>query len=181
MKQARTALREARLRAGLTQAGLAQRAHTSQPTIASYERGHREPTLPTLERLVGAAGYDLELLLQPRRVRPLTREERRSLSLHCEIAQRLLDKPDVVLAKARENLQTMRHANADGSADRWLDVWGQLLATGSVAAIVAVLTSDDEHSRELRQNTPFAGVLTDFERRSVYERFRREEHAARSA
>ena len=34
MKQARTALREARLRAGLPQAGLAQRAHTSQPTIA---------------------------------------------------------------------------------------------------------------------------------------------------
>ena len=176
--RARDVLRSARGFAGLTQAALARRAGTSQPTIAAYERGHRQPTIPTLERLVRAAGYRLDWILQPIHGHPLTREERRSLRLHREIVRRLLDDPAAVLAQARANLVTMRAANADGSADMWLDAWDRLLAASSVAAIVAVLTAEDEFSRELRQNTPFAGVLTDAERRSIYEQFRASEHAA---
>lgn len=59
-------LLEARRRAGLGQAELAQRAGTSQPAVARLERGHSSPTLATLERLVGAAGFDLRLELVPK-------------------------------------------------------------------------------------------------------------------
>ena len=61
-------LLEARRLAGLTQRDLAKRAGTSQPAIARIESGLVSPTLSTLERLVGAAGYDLKLSLVPRRV-----------------------------------------------------------------------------------------------------------------
>jgi predicted nucleotidyltransferase/DNA-binding XRE family transcriptional regulator len=54
-------LRAARLRAGLSQAGLARRAHTSQPAIARYEAGVATPSLPTLERLLAATGASLVL------------------------------------------------------------------------------------------------------------------------
>lgn len=48
-----------RRRRGLTQADLARRAGTSQPVISAYERGHRDPTLGTLRRLVEAGGEQL--------------------------------------------------------------------------------------------------------------------------
>lgn len=58
-------LRDARRRAGLTQAVLAERARTSQPVVSAYERGHREPTVPTLQRLVAATGARLVVLAEP--------------------------------------------------------------------------------------------------------------------
>lgn len=58
-------LRRARKRSGLTQLELAQRAGTSQPTLARYESGTLVPRLETLERLVAATGHTLELQVQP--------------------------------------------------------------------------------------------------------------------
>ena len=52
-------LREARLRAGLSQAELARRSRTGRSLISRYERGAVEPSLETLRRLVRAC--DLEL------------------------------------------------------------------------------------------------------------------------
>ena len=52
-------LREARLRAGLTQAELARRAGTARSQISRYERGDVLPSLETLRRLIRAC--DLEL------------------------------------------------------------------------------------------------------------------------
>jgi transcriptional regulator with XRE-family HTH domain len=56
---------DASTRAGLTQAGLARRAGTVQSAIAAYETGRRQPTLPTLYRILGAAGFDLRARLAP--------------------------------------------------------------------------------------------------------------------
>lgn len=58
-------LRQARARAGLSQAELARRAGVGQSVISDYERGRREPALDTLERLVSATGHELVLALQP--------------------------------------------------------------------------------------------------------------------
>lgn len=52
-------LRDARRRAGLTQAALAQRAGTSQATVSAYERGRKEPSVETLGRLLSATGSRL--------------------------------------------------------------------------------------------------------------------------
>jgi transcriptional regulator with XRE-family HTH domain len=60
------ALRTARARAGLSLRQLAARAHTSHSTLSAYESGAKVPTVGTLERLVRAAGFDLDLDLAPR-------------------------------------------------------------------------------------------------------------------
>ena len=52
-------LREARLRAGLTQAELAGRAGTARSQISRYERSDVLPSLETLRRLVRACGLEL--------------------------------------------------------------------------------------------------------------------------
>lgn len=59
-------IREARRRAGLTQAELAARAGTSQPGIARWESGRTAVSLDDVLRVVGLCGFDLELSLVPR-------------------------------------------------------------------------------------------------------------------
>jgi transcriptional regulator with XRE-family HTH domain len=55
----------ARLKSGLTQRELADRLGVSQPTVAAYESGRRQPTVPTLMRWLDAAGFDLRMTLAP--------------------------------------------------------------------------------------------------------------------
>ena len=161
----------ARLEAGLSQRELAARAGTSGATVAAYERGTKEPRLSTLRRLLEAAGMRLELAYTPattrRRAVALTREERRSLALHRAIAARLAADPATVLATARRTLAVMRRANTDGSAQSWLAEWERRLR-GPLAGVIEVLVSTDQSARDLRQVTPFAGVLSDDERRAIY-------------
>lgn len=56
-------IREARHRAGLSQAELAERAGTSQPAIARYEGARAMPELATLYRIVEGCGLRLDLRL----------------------------------------------------------------------------------------------------------------------
>jgi transcriptional regulator with XRE-family HTH domain len=52
-------LREARLRAGLTQRELATRARTSQSAIARWESGEVVPSFERLRELIRACGLEL--------------------------------------------------------------------------------------------------------------------------
>ena len=56
-------IREARLRAGLTQAELADRTGRDRSVIARWEQGVVGPSLDTLLELVRACGFDLPLEL----------------------------------------------------------------------------------------------------------------------
>lgn len=62
--EAAAVLKDARQRSGLQQAELAARAGVPQSMISAYENGLREPTLPTLRRLLSAAGFGLALALE---------------------------------------------------------------------------------------------------------------------
>jgi transcriptional regulator with XRE-family HTH domain len=59
-------IREARRRAGLSQAALARLAGTAQPGIARWESGATAVSLDDVVRLVRLCGLDLELALVPR-------------------------------------------------------------------------------------------------------------------
>lgn len=59
-------LRSARLRLGLSQTGFADLVGIAQPTLSAYESGRRQPTLPTLLRMLTKAGLDLRLELVER-------------------------------------------------------------------------------------------------------------------
>ena len=96
----------------------------------------------------------------------LTRDQVRSLLLSHAVAGRLAIDPEAGLALARLNLEKMRGASPRGAAKVWLDEWAQLL-DGPLLVLLTALTSRSPRSRELRQNSPFAGVLSDEERLSV--------------
>ncbi len=58
-------LERARRQAGLSRSELARRAGASRPTLAAYAAGTKSPNLATAERIVKAAGFDLDLIPRP--------------------------------------------------------------------------------------------------------------------
>ncbi len=74
-------IREARMRAGLSQQQLAERCGKAKVQIGRWETGVVAPSLDTLLDLVRACGFDLPLMLeayQPVDDRPLTELQRYS-------------------------------------------------------------------------------------------------------
>ncbi len=61
-----SAVRAARRQAGVSQAELAARAGTSQPSIARLEKGQVSPTVISLDRIARALGTELVIDFEPR-------------------------------------------------------------------------------------------------------------------
>lgn len=158
-------VRELRQRAGVSQQELARRAGTSQSTIAAYESGSKSPTLRTLDRLAGA----LNLHIHPDVCSPLTREDHRSLAYHRAVADKLARDPRSMIEHARSNLSKLKstHPNAHRPLDRW-DAWLRLPPD----TLAILLLARDEAAREMRQVSPFSGLLSPSERAQVLRQFR---------
>lgn len=88
-------LQLARLKSGLSQRALAERAGVPATMISAYERDKRQPTLETLLRLLRAAGFDLRMQLAP------------------------LDDHDAALA----SLEAARSPRERARRDRQMDAW----------------------------------------------------------
>lgn len=112
----------------------------------------------------------------------LTREKERSLWLHRALLAPLLADPDAVLDKARENLRKWKNEHRpDGMTTRYLTKWEEVLNSG-LDNVVDTMISTTPEAIELRQNSPFAGVLSDEMRVRVLKSFSdhwKREHASR--
>lgn len=146
-----------------------------QHVVDLCDRGELSCTRAGTHRRIHRA--DVQALVWP----ALTREQVKSLWLHRALLGPLMLDPGTVIEHARQNIATwLPQHRGDGVAARYLRRWQQVLDDG-IDAIVAVLTGVDERSSELRQNSPFAGVLSDDERRRALRSFREhwdQEHSA---
>jgi transcriptional regulator with XRE-family HTH domain len=158
-------IRQLRQLADMTQQELAKRARTSQSTIAAYESGSKSPTLRTLVRIARAAEMELDWVISP----ALTREDRRSLAYHRVVAEKLLRNPAEIVAHASSNLDRLisMHPNARALLDQW-QVWLSLRPD----CLAELLTAHHETAREMRQVSPFSGVLSPAERTRILRQFR---------
>ena len=115
------------------------------------------------------------------RTERLTRDQVRSLWLGYATVGKVAADPSRAFSKARRNLELMRKVHRHGGAQRWFDEWDGLLR-GPVDDVLEVLASRSPRSRELRQNSPFAGVLSEGERQRVLRSFgKRHPRRAREA
>ncbi len=89
--------------------------------------------------------------------------EERSVAYHRVIAERLLQKPEV-LDMARRRVQGWL---SNASAPPYARKWAEVLA-GDPSSIAAFLVERSERADELRQSTPFAGALTPQERWQIW-------------
>lgn len=161
-------IRELRREAGVTQRELAQRGGTSQSAIAAYETDAKSPTIKTVQRLASSLGLELFVAFMPR----MTREDRRSLAFHRAIARLLQDNPAPAMERARRNLAKLRalHPHAQPLLGQW-ESWLALPAEELVPRLLGV----EMTAREMRQVSPFAGLLSPRERARILRAFRSEE------
>lgn len=89
--------------------------------------------------------------------------------MHAVITQKI-ERDRKLLQIARDNVERWR-AQRGQSAPAWLDEWRKLL-NQPWENIAALITEPSENGARLRQSTPFTGILTDQERRRIYEAFR---------
>lgn len=91
---------------------------------------------------------------------------RRSLAYHQTIADRLDDRLVADASDRVDGLEEQGHLDA-----RYASTWREILAR-PIAAIADAIVADTETGHDLRQNSPFAGVLNEHERRRIIETVR---------
>jgi excisionase family DNA binding protein len=114
------------------------------------------------------------------RTLPSSRDQRRSQWLNMAVAGKLVTDPQHVVARAKKNLDKLQDKHPRGQGAYWLKQWREVL-DGPVDQVLEVLTSPTPWAREMRQNSPFAGVLTPDERLHVLEAFKAADRADRAA
>ena len=145
-----------------------------QHVVDLCERGHLSYIKIGTHRRLRRA--EIEALAKPQ----MTRDQERSLWLHRVVAGRLAMDPDGTLAKARANIDTLSRAHEGSAAQQWIEQW-QMVLDGPLDSLLEILTSPSARAIELRQNSPFAGVLTEQERQTALAAFRahwRRDHVA---
>lgn len=96
-----------------------------------------------------------------------SRLDERSLALHQLVAQKVQAAP-VLLDKARGNVRRWQDAN--GNPSLALAEWEQIL-NSPVNEVLTLLVERSERATRLRQSSPFTGILTEAERRAIYESY----------
>jgi excisionase family DNA binding protein len=107
---------------------------------------------------------DVEALIRP----ALTRHQLEQLWLHRAIAGKFVSNPAALLAAATITLRRLRRLHPDGHSWEWLDRWQAVIDSGAEAVLDA-MTSSAEYAIELRSTSPFTGILSEVERRTVIE------------
>lgn len=109
----------------------------------------------------------------PKTVRPAYSSHRlieaRSLAMHAVIAEKIQRDPGL-LRVAHDNLRRWRARWQDQAPD-WHQEWSRIMKR-PWPEVAAIMTEPSEEGARLRQSSPFAGILSNIERRRIYEAFR---------
>lgn len=163
----RQILRDIMVATGTSQSQLARVSGVRQPSISQFFGGVIEFSDDQVDRLLSCMGYRLEVSRKAVNAN-LTRSERRSWSVHRQLATHLNATTlaawqatiFVNIARLRAGVRGQPHlAN--------LDKWQELVSTEDVPALRRVLTGVERHSIEMREVTPMGGLLPDVERRQA--------------
>jgi transcriptional regulator with XRE-family HTH domain len=167
MDDRRQVLREVMDETGLTQSELSRVSGVRQPSISQMLSGKLEMSDEQLDRLLSCMGRRLEVVRRPRTPR-LTRSERRSWLLHRQLSRSL--SPSTLedwRPTIEANLNRLRSGVRGQPHLRNLERWESLLERGDVPGLHRVLTGLDRSSIEMREVSPFGGLLPEDERRKV--------------
>jgi transcriptional regulator with XRE-family HTH domain len=160
-------LKVTRMRMGIGVRELARRAGVAPSAVTQWEQSEARGVLraATLERALAAMGTTVsaEQLSKHAPQQLERREDRVARELHRSVAGRLIEDPDAVLALVPANVRRLR-TRVRGGSGALLDVWEDLAARRELGRLVDVMLSTSERAIEMRQVSPFAGVLNEEER-----------------
>lgn len=96
----------------------------------------------------------------------MTRDQVRSFRLAMAVAGHLVTDPQATKAVARAHLTSLSPGSSRRRGEKWRHRWISLI-DGPLDDLLTALTADTVDSRELRQNSPFIGVLSEAEREAI--------------
>jgi transcriptional regulator with XRE-family HTH domain len=162
-------LREVMVESKITQSELSRVSGVHQPSISQMLSGRIEMSDHQLDRLLSCMGRRLEIVRRPV-VPRLTRSERRSWRLHRQLSTSLdLSRLKEWESRLTRNLTRLRGGVRGQPHERNLECWGSLIERGDVLGLQRVLTGLDRDSIEMREVSPFGGLLSPDQRRKVLE------------
>lgn len=156
------ALRQRRHDLGLSQRALGERIGISQPVLAAYESGARQPGIDSIERIADGLDTQVGILSTVDVVAiveanpDLRRDAILSLVLAHQTVVELLVDPERVRRIAHARLEAMLRLHA--RSRHWFDQWDELLR-GPQHLLVAALLDPSSDAVDLRQSAPFAEVV----------------------
>ena len=101
---------------------------------------------------------------------PMTQDQLRALWLHRAVAGKIAADPERILPNAEA--MALRLLAREPAGAPWLRQWLAVIGRGP-EAVMRTLVSTDPMARELRANSPFAGVLPASERADILASFAR--------
>jgi transcriptional regulator with XRE-family HTH domain len=155
------------LETSTTQSDLSRLSGVHQPSISQYLSGKVEMSDDQLDRLLSCMGRRLEVARRPV-IADLTRSERRSWRLHLRISSQLSQHTfNDWCPTLTQNLKRLRGSVQGQPHERNLTLWQGLVTSRDLSAIHRVLTGLDRDSIEMREVSPFGGLLSQQERLDV--------------
>ena len=152
---------------GMTQSRLSVLSGVKQPSLSQMLHGRIDLSDDMLDRLLSCMGYRLEVVRRPVPV-DLDHSSERRWRMHQPLVSRL--SPDslrqwrTVLSR---NLERLRKSTRGEPHMRNLDRWSELVSSDDVRGIRRVMTGLDTDSVQMREVSPFGGLLPEDERQRV--------------
>ncbi|MHA6695603.1 helix-turn-helix domain-containing protein [Homoserinimonas sp. A520] len=161
-----TTIADTRRAVGWTVRELAETLGVAPSTVTRMEQSERDGRiqLGTLQRALNVMGRSPRIEVVNNR-----REDRVTMELHRELARKLREDPQFVLDVVPANLDRLRERLTSPIGQLWVNRWAELIDSPPETLIAGML-ADTTEGRELRQNSPFAGALSQEERLAAIER-----------
>lgn len=157
-------VRTVREKTALSQRAFGEAVGTSGPTVARYESGAMEPRLSTLQRMAAEAGLEVNVRLLPRDPSERRRRRRELQQIAVAAAVAAAVKQDYPRARraALARLDRFESNRLSARARGWVTEWRRAILAGP-DAVSRVLLDPSDHGHDMRQMTPFAGLITEAE------------------
>lgn len=158
---------------GMTQSLLAELSGVRQPSLSQMLHERIEMSDAMLDRLLSCMGFRLEVVRRPVRIE-LDRASERRWRMHERLVRQLSEeswrrwRPVV-----RRNLQRLQSSTRGEPHRRNLERWSELIGSNDLRGIRRVMTGVDLDSVQMREVSPFGGLLAEGDRLAVIKEVRR--------
>lgn len=160
-------LREVMDEVGMTQPRLSSLSGVKQPSLSQMLHGRVQMSDDMLDRLLSCMGYRLEVVRRPVPVK-LDRSTRRRWLLHERLVQSLnVENWPTWRRVALQNLRELRSSTRGEPHVSNLDRWQSLVEVDDMRGIRRVMTGLDVDSIQMREVSPFGGLLPQKDRDEV--------------
>jgi len=166
-------LRQVMSETGTTQVMLARTSGVHQPSISHFLSGKVEFSDEQLDRLLTCMGRRLLVKREPV-VPDLTHSEWRSWMLHRRLSAKLTKgRLNQWLPTIVNNLERLRSGVRGRTHLANVDKWNGMIRSQDLAGMRRAMNGLDRASIELREVTPFSGLLPEAERLEVLQELKR--------